>query len=160
MFANHTHHQELLILQHQWGEVMRQSEHDMDIGDRQKFILASRDPAIASPVLALGAVAIPAAVIGEGLIATARTMVAMSTPSCGTATSNGLEHLAVSPVDPAAVVLDEAIALCANDIGHLERWPSHFFSSLRERWPGSRLESSSVWSGLVSACRCLRDRCR
>src|SRR5215469_16417942 len=124
--------EELLVLQYQLGKLLRQSEDDMDIGDRQEFVLTSRDPAITSPILALGAMAITAAVVGDGLIATARAMVAMSTQGCGTATSNGLEHFAVSPVDPAAVVLDEAIVLCANDIGHLERWPSHFFSSLRE----------------------------
>jgi hypothetical protein len=53
--------EDLLVLQHQLGEVMRQSEHDMDVGDRQKVILANREPAIASPVLALGAVTITAA---------------------------------------------------------------------------------------------------
>src|SRR6516225_11526995 len=98
MFANHTHHQELLILQHQWGEVMRQSEHDMDIGDRQKFILASRDPAIASPILALGAVAIPAAVIRDGLVAAARTLVAMSSQRRGAAACDSLEHFTMVPV--------------------------------------------------------------
>jgi len=51
----------LLVLQYQLGKLMRQSKDNMDIGDRQKFIVASRDPAIARPILALGAVAIPAA---------------------------------------------------------------------------------------------------
>ena len=31
------------------------------------------------------------------------------------------------------LLLNEAIALGANDIGHLEEGPSHFFFSLRER---------------------------
>jgi len=30
-------------------------------------------------------------------------------------------------MEPAEVVMDEAIALRANDIGHLEEGPSHFF---------------------------------
>ena len=139
---------------------MRQSEHDMDIGDRQKFILASRDPAIASPILALGAVAIPAAVIRDGLVAAARTLVAMSSQRRGAAACDSLEHFTMVPVNPAATVLDEAIALRANDVGHLQGWPGHFFSSLRERRTVSKLEISRVSSGLLTACRCLRDRCR
>jgi hypothetical protein len=90
----------LLVLQYQLGKLMRQSKDNMDIGDRQKFIVASRDPAIARPILALGAVAIPAAVVGDGLIATARTMVAMPAESGGAAACDRLQHLAVRPVIP------------------------------------------------------------
>jgi hypothetical protein len=36
-------------------------------------------------------------------------------------------------MDPAEVAVDQAIALRANDIGHLEEGPSHFFLSLLER---------------------------
>src|SRR5215469_18370268 len=57
------------------------------------------------------------------------------------------------------VVIDEAFALSANCIGHLKRWPAHFFSSLRERGTRAALPISSEWSGLVTACRCLRERC-
>jgi hypothetical protein len=78
----------------------------------------------------------------------------------GTATSDRAKYFPVGPVDPAEVVLDEAIALGANDIGHLEEGPSHFFLSLRERWTLSRLETSKVSSGLGMAWRCLCDRCK
>jgi len=49
----------------------------------------------------------------------------------------------MAPVNPGAAVADKAIPLCANDIGHLQRWPTHFFRSLREAWTSSRLESRS-----------------
>jgi hypothetical protein len=42
------------------------------------------------------------------------------------AASDRAQHFPVSPVDPTEVVLNEAIALSANDIGHLEEGPSHF----------------------------------
>ena len=152
--------EDLLVLQRQLGELVRQGEDNMDIGDRQEFVLASCDPFIASSALALGAVPIAAAVKGDGAIATSRTLVAMAA-ECRSATAcDGVEDFAVGPVDPAAVVLDEAIALSANDIGHLEEWPSHFFLSLRERLTLSRLETARVSSGLGTACRCLGDRCR
>ena len=63
-------------------------------------------------------------------------------------------------MDPAEVVLNEAIALGANDIGHLEEGPSHFFFNLRERGTRSRLETSRASSGLGIACRCLGERCK
>jgi hypothetical protein len=57
----------------------------------------------------------------------------------------------MGPVDPTAVILDETIALCANDIGHLEEWPGHFFFSLGECWMLSRLETERVFSFLSFA---------
>jgi hypothetical protein len=51
----------------------------MDIGNRQKFILPSHDPFVASSVLTLRAMAIAAAVIRGGAIAAARTPIAMPT---------------------------------------------------------------------------------
>jgi len=65
--------------------------------------------------------AIAAAIKGDGPIATARALVTMAAECRGTAAGDGPEHFAVGPVDPAAVVLDEAIALCANDIATSRR---------------------------------------
>src|ERR1700730_16202707 len=96
----------------------------------------------------------------DGAIATARALLAMPAEYRGSAARDGPEHFPLGPVNPAAVVLDEAIALRANDIGHLEEWPSHFFLSLRERLTPSRPETSRVSSGLGTACRCLCERCR
>ncbi len=83
----------------------------------------------------------------------------MPTEYRGAAASDRAQHFPVGPVDPAEVVLNEAIALGANDIGQLEEGPSHFFFSLRERWTPSRLETCSASSGLGMACRCLGERC-
>ena len=139
---------------------MRQSEDNMDIGNRQKFVLPSHNPLVASPALTLGAMAIPATVIRGGAIATARALITMPTECRGAAASDGAQHFPVGPVDPAEVVLNEAIALGANNIGHLEEGRSHFFFRLRERWMPSRLESGSASSGLGMTCRCLGERCR
>src|SRR5205823_1562754 len=69
--------EDLLVLQRQWGELVRQSKDNMDIGDGQKFTLPSQDPLIASAALTLGAMAITATVIRGSAIATARALVAM-----------------------------------------------------------------------------------
>ena len=59
------------------------------------------------------------AVIGNGTIAAARTLVAVTAQNGSAARCDGLQDLAVRPMNPAAMILDEAITLCANDIGHL-----------------------------------------
>jgi len=69
--------EDLLVLQRQWGELVRESEDNMDIGDGQKFTLPSHDPLVASATLTLGAMAIAATVIRGSAIATARALVAM-----------------------------------------------------------------------------------
>ena len=78
----------------------------------------------------------------------------------GTAASNGTQYFPMGPMDPAEVVLHKAIALAADDIGHLKEGPSHFFLSLRERGTPSRLETWRASSGLGMARRCLGERCR
>src|ERR1700756_3356413 len=152
--------EDLLVLQRQWGELVRQSEDNMDIGNRQKFTLPSHDPFVASAGLTLWAMAIAATVVGDGVIATARALIAMPAECRGTAASNGTQYFPMGPMEPPEVVLDEAIALAANDIGHLEEGPSHFFLSLRDRLTPSRLETSRASSGLGMARRCLGERCR
>jgi hypothetical protein len=151
--------EDILVLQRQWGELVRESEDNMDIGNRQKFTLPSHDPFVASAGLTLWAMAIAATVVGDGAIATARALIAMPAECRGTAASNGTQYFPMGPMDPAEI-LDEAIALAANDIGHLEEGPSHFFLSLRERGTPSRLETSRASSGLGMARRCLGERCR
>ena len=97
---------------------------------------------------------------GEGPIAAARTLVAMSAQCRGAAACDGQEHFAMAPVNPAATGADKAITLCANDIGHLQWWPSHFFCSLREVWTSSTLASCRLSRGFGTACKCLWDKCR
>jgi hypothetical protein len=150
----------LLVLQRQWGELVRQGKDNVDIGNRQKFVLPSHNPFVASATLTLGAMAIAATVIRGSAIATARALITMPTECRRAAASDRAQNFPVSPVDPAEVVLNEAIALGANDIGHLEEGPSHFFFSLRERWTPSRLETSRASSGLGMARRCLGERCK
>ena len=139
---------------------MWQREDDVEVADGKQFGLPVGQPTVARRRLALGTVAIAAGVIGDGTIAASRTFVEMSTQRRRSAARNGPEHFQVGPVNPVSVVLDEAIALCANDIGHLEGWPGHFFWSLRDRFVWLESETSSESIGLGAACRWRLDRCK
>jgi hypothetical protein len=55
--------EDLLVLQRQWGELVRESEDHMDVGNRQKFVLTSHNPLVASPALTFWAMAIAATVV-------------------------------------------------------------------------------------------------
>src|SRR5260370_36149946 len=96
--------EDLLVLQRQWGELVRQNKDNMDIGDGQKFTLPGHNPLVASAALTLWAMAIAAAVIRGGAIATARELVAMPDDGSGTAASDRAQYFPVGPVDPAEVV--------------------------------------------------------
>src|SRR5215831_12991221 len=152
--------EDLLVDQGQTPEMMRDREDDVNIRDRQQFALPGSNPTVARPTLTLGAMAIATTIKGEGAIAAARTLVTMSAQCRGATACDGQEHFAMAPVNPAATGADKAIALCANDIGHLQRWPSHFFCSLSEGWTSSTLASCRLSRGLGTACKCFWDRCR
>ena len=76
------------------------------------------------------------------------------------AVRNRAKHTEVLRGEPAAMDLDEACPVLANDVGHLEGWPGHRFCRRRERRAVSGAETGIVSSGFVTACRCRRDRCR
>ena len=66
-------------------------------------------------------------------MAIANTAIPVGAQSGGAATLDGMQHLPLGPGEPGPAALDEALALCAKDIGHLEGGPNHFLCSLRER---------------------------
>lgn len=70
------------------------------------------------------------------------------------------QHTEVLCGQPGAMGLDEPCPVLANDVGHLEGWPGHRFCSRRERRAVSGAETGIVSSGLVTAWRCRRDRCK
>ena len=72
---------------------------------------------------------------------------------CSTA-FDGREHFQVQPVQPRSMLIDEASAYRANDVGHLEGWPLHFFLwSLLDRLTLSGLEKSAWSIGVPAALR-------
>ena len=55
------------------------------------------------------------------------TAIQMSAERCRAAMLDGKEDAEMQPRQPGPVPVDEAVAMRANDVGHLERWPCSFF---------------------------------
>lgn len=83
----------------------------------------------------------------------------MSTQSRGAALLNGAECLELLIVETRSVSVQKAVALCAEDIGHVHGGPVHP-RSLRFD-PGLLVCTSESWSfakGFAAVCRCSRER--
>jgi len=92
----------------------------------EQFLLTRRDPLFASGGLTFWAVAIAAAVIGDGGTMPATGALIDMTAECSSTTArNGQRHFDMLPADPLAVSFDEGSSGAADDIGHLEWWPAH-----------------------------------
>jgi hypothetical protein len=111
--------EELLVLEHQWRELVGQGKDHVEVADCEQFFLASRLPAATSCYLTLWAMPIATRMEDDDPMAATGTLVEMSPQDRGTTVSDGAEHFLVRPVDPAAVVGDQAFALRPCDVGHL-----------------------------------------
>ena len=84
-------------------------------------------------------------------MAASATAIQMPAERCRAAMLDGEEDTEVEPRQPGAIPVDEAVAVRANDVCHLERWPIHFLCSFRDRITWSGLESSMLSSGVPAA---------
>ena len=130
---------------------MGKRKDDVDIGNIQQFLLTLREPAVTSIGLALSAMAVPARVVGDGLLAAARALIQMATECRRAASLDGAQHTKMLPGQSGSILLNEAFARCTNDIGHLEGWRVHLLCSLRERFTCSGRDSSTLSMGVPSS---------
>ena len=143
------------VLQSQHVEFVRHGEHDVEIAGVQEFAFPRRQPALARLRLALGAVPVSARVVGDGLMTASRTSIAMAAERSGAAAQNGAKSFELLKAEARSIPIQEAIALRAKDVGHLEGGPSHsLFFRLKLRLMFSVLERSRPSSGLLTACKC------
>src|ERR1700686_1702974 len=120
--------EDLLVLQHQRSQPMGQCEDQVQIAGRKQLSSTRSDPAIPSSSLTLRAMAIAAAVIGDGgTMSAAGALIEMTTEGGGTTPANGQQHFDVLPTEPVVISFDEGISRGADQIGHLEWWPGHLF---------------------------------
>lgn len=89
---------------------------------------------------------------------TLRAVIEMAAQRGRAAARQRAEYASVQRCQPGRVRLDEAIAGCANDVGHLEGWPAHRFCSRRDRRAVSGADTGIESNGLATACRCRRER--
>ena len=116
---------DLLVLQDQRGQLTRKREDHMDVTRREKLLATRCEPAIASSCLTLRAVPISARVVGDGAMSAAGAFIEMPAERGGTTPRNSQEHFDVLPGDPLTASFDECVSRSADQIGHLERWPTH-----------------------------------
>lgn len=88
------------------------------------------------------------------------TAIAMPAEHGGAALRDGAEHVAMRARHPRLVSLQDAIAVSAHDVGHLEGWPRHRLCFRRVRRAVSGPAIGSASSGLATACKCFWDKCR
>ena len=93
-------------------------------------------------------------------MAAASALIEMPAQCRSAAANDGVKYLAMHPCKVRLVLVPKAVACCADDVGHLEGGPAHRFLSLLERFTSSGLDTSMASSGLATACRWRRDRCR
>jgi hypothetical protein len=122
---------DLLVLQGQWGEPTRKREDDMAVGDRQEFAAPRLQPQVASVGLTLGTVPIPAGIVRDGTIPAAGTLIPMPAQGGGTTALDGRQHFEMLAGDPATTRFDEFLSRHPDEIGHLQRRPTHLFVSGR-----------------------------
>jgi hypothetical protein len=131
------------------GRITRgQCEDDMEVGHGQQLGGKRGQPLGACVALALGTVPVATRVIGDGLMAAAKTLIVMTTQSCGAATDDSVHHLAVLPGLVRSLPFPGARARCTEDVGHLKGGPSHLFTRLLECLTSSVLDTSRASSGL------------
>ena len=94
----------------------------MDVGRGEQFTATCCDPAFARTGLALGAVPIAAAVVGDGGTMSAARALINVTAECGGATArDGQQDLEVGPAEPVTVARDEVCA-CAANLRTVKSW--------------------------------------
>ncbi len=155
------------VLQGQHVEFVRHREDHVKIAGGKQFLFPRGEPALAGLGLALRAMAIPAGVIGDGrwtiaaFLAVLGTGIEMAAQSRGPAVADGAEHLPLLIAEACPVAVQKTIALRAEDVGHLHGGPCHVLLLRLKPWRASfTSESGMLSSGLMTACRCLADRCR
>jgi hypothetical protein len=117
---------EFPVLESHPSQLWRQGEDDVDIGRGQQFTATRCDPAFPRTGLTLGAVPVATAVVGDGgTISAAGAFIDMAAKSGGATARDGPQDLKVGPAEPGTVPLDEVCTCAANDVGHLELWPTH-----------------------------------
>ena len=140
-----------LILQDERVQLVRQREYHVEVARIQEFLFPSLNPAFACLRLALVAMPVTAAVVGDGRIsATLKTNIDMTAERRSAAPRDGPDCLEL--LNTQGVSADEVVASSAEDVGHLNGGPRHccFFLFL-DRFNVSSAGVGNVSSGFATA---------
>src|SRR5215831_4989772 len=103
----------------------RQREDDMEIGHREQLGLARRHPCARRRALALGTVAVAAAIVGDHRMGAVLAACHMAAEGGGAAALDGAHHFELVEADAAAVGIAPCGPVAAEDVRDLQTWPGH-----------------------------------
>src|ERR1700730_676539 len=113
----------------------------MIIGHRQQFGRTLGQPELACCRLAFWTMPIQTRVVRDGSLSATITLFDVPTERRCTASDYGAQHFEVQSGQPAAMLFYESCAIGPNNVGHLQRWPNHFFGG---SWVKFKLSSSTA----------------
>jgi hypothetical protein len=118
--------EDLLVLQHQRGQMTGKREDYVDVGGREQFLATRCDPTVAGSGLTLWAMPVTASVVGDGgPMPAAGALVEVTAESGGATPRHGQQHFDMLAADPPAASFEQAVSRCADEIGDFEGWPVH-----------------------------------
>ena len=139
-------------------QFVRHSKDNVEVWNFEKIFFAGVYPALTRLRLALGAMPIPAGIIGNGLVIALRAAVDVPAERRGAAAANGSKHRQLLIAQP-RTLCNEKITLLVKYVGHLHGRPVHSgFCNLRERGSSAGFGTMIRSSGLAVACKCRRDK--
>jgi hypothetical protein len=101
------------VLQSQDIQLVRYREDYVEIAGVEEFAFPSRQPALASLCLTLGAVPVATRVVGDGLITATRASIAMPAQGGSAATLNGTKGFELLKVKARSIPIQKAITVQA-----------------------------------------------
>jgi len=111
--------EELLVLQRESRDLLRDGEHDVEVLDGEDLLLAVGEPFGAGQFLALGTVSVPAGVVGDPKVAAGITAFDVTAARRGATRHDVIQHPSFGGRDPSLAVGGEAGSVGANDVGQL-----------------------------------------
>src|SRR6516162_3075127 len=114
-----------LVLPDQRHKRVGHAEDQVKVANRQQFPSPGAQPLLPGIGLALRTVPVSARVVREGLIPTAKALIAMPTECGRAATRDCAQHFELAPRERIAITFEELVSCPADDIGHLPGWSCH-----------------------------------
>ena len=114
-----------LVLIGDGGDLGRQREDDVEVADRQQIGLARRQPVPCRRALALGAVPVAAAVVGDAAVAAVLARLDMTAEGCGAAGLDRRHHLQLAEAQMTGMGRAPGGAMAMEDVGDLQRRAAH-----------------------------------
>ncbi len=115
--------EEFLVLKGDGGQLLGDSEDDVEVGNREQFGFAPLEPACAGQCLTLGAVPVAAGVIRDADVGALAALFDVAAEGGGAAGFNGAQEAELLKREPVALL--EGGPVTSNDIGQLEGRPLH-----------------------------------